>query len=302
MILTVDPVSVIPAFGMKLSAWLSVHLIASDYTTSGADPEFAIFGYNFPPELSSQQKEEYVRSIGDECNKLGISIAGGHTGSYPGGGFTVIGAGTMFGFADDGAYVTPAMAKAGDVILMTKHAAIEATASLARSFPRYIECRLGRRIFQRASELIRLSSTVKDARTARIVGLGGRDVTSMHDATEGGVLGALNEMATASGKLFQAGYEVIPISEEATEVCKIFGLDPLRTMGEGALLLTCGPEAASSLEGNFSRAGIPLSRIGEVKNGSGLILTGEGGQLQKYRPGHDRYWKAYGQAVRLKLG
>ncbi|MDG6898248.1 MAG: AIR synthase, partial [Nitrososphaerota archaeon] len=35
MIVTTDPVSIIPSAGMENSAWLSVHLVASDYATSG---------------------------------------------------------------------------------------------------------------------------------------------------------------------------------------------------------------------------------------------------------------------------
>ena len=301
MILTVDPVSAIPAFGMKLSAWLSVHLIASDYTASGADPEFAIFSYNFPPEMSRHSKKEYAGAIGDECRKLGIAIAGGHTGSYPGGGFTVIGAGTMLGFAPEGGYVTPAMAKTGDVILMTKHAAIEATGSLALSFPRYVGDELGRKLRNRASELIELCTTVKDARTARLVGLGERGVTSMHDATEGGVLGALNEMSLASSNLFEVDAEKIPVLEEAAAVCDLFRLDPLRTMGEGSLLLTCRPDAVSRLSTNMSEARIPVCRIGEVRRGRGLNVVDEGGGAKRFKPGPDRYWTVYSEATRRRL-
>lgn len=301
MILTVDPVSAIPSIGMKLSAWLSVHLIASDYTSSGADPEFAIFSYNFPPQMSPQAKKDYVSAIGNACSSLGIAIAGGHTGSYPGGGFTVIGAGAMLGFASEGGYVTPSLARTGDVILMTKRAAIEATASLALSFPQFVGRELGRGICERASHLIKLCTTVKDARAARLVGLGGRGVTSMHDATEGGVLGALSEMSSASGKLFQVDVGEIPVSEEASAVCSLFGLDPLRTMGEGSLLLTCRPDALTRVEGNMSEAGIPISKIGEVRTGRGLAVADEKGGVQKFRPGPDLYWTAYNQATRRRL-
>ena len=99
MLITTDPVSVVPEIGMEWSAWLSVHLIASDYTTSGQKPEFAAFNFNFPKEMHEGDKGKYLRNVGKECRKLGVSIVAGHTGSYPGGGFTVVGGGTMFGFA-----------------------------------------------------------------------------------------------------------------------------------------------------------------------------------------------------------
>jgi hydrogenase expression/formation protein HypE len=301
MILTVDPVSVIPAFGMKLSAWLSVHLIASDYTSSGKDPEYAIFSFNFPSTMNSADKEEYIRSIGSECRRLGISIVGGHTGTYPGGGFSVVGAGTMLGFSDAGSYVTPAMARAGDSILITKHAAIEATGSLALAFPDFVEKELGPRLSRRAKNEIKLASTVKDARTAKLVGLGNEGASSMHDATEGGVLGGLDEMSTAASLAFHVDLEKVPVSEEASAVCCAFGLNPLRTMGEGALLITCNPMRVSELEGKMSQVGIPLSQIGQVRDGKGLIIQSGKRRASRYAPGPDRYWQVYSRALRRRL-
>ncbi|MDA4121215.1 MAG: AIR synthase-related protein, partial [Thaumarchaeota archaeon] len=219
LVVTSDPVSVIPAMGMELSAWLSVHLIASDYATSGLNPEFCAFTFNLPPEMDGQAKELYLRAIGTECRKLGITVVSGHTGSYPGSQFTVVGGGVMFGFGKEGGYVTPAMARAGDVVLMTKHAALEATASLAHSFPRYVEAKIGKSRARAARRMVRLCSTVIDAKAAAKVGLGKNGVTSMHDATEGGVLGALDEMAFASGRAFVVDRSKIPVSAEAVATC-----------------------------------------------------------------------------------
>jgi hydrogenase expression/formation protein HypE len=300
MIVTVDPISAIPALGMRLSAWLSVHLIASDYTTSGADPEFALFSYNFPETMGEMEREGYIKAVGDECKKLGVAIAGGHTGSYPGSGYTVIGSGTMLGFAKEGSYLTPAMSRPGDVIVMTKHAAIEATASLAASFPEFTASKAGKVLARKAAGFTRLCTTVEDSRAARQAGLGPDGVTSMHDATEGGVLGALDEMAAASGKSFLVDPDKIQVSKEAAEVCRAFGLDPLTTMGEGALLITCAPEKKDELLDLLRRAGKAGAQIGVVRKGKGLQVV-LGGRARRYVPGPDRYWSAYSIANRRRL-
>lgn len=297
MILTVDPVSIIPSLGMKLSAWLSVHLIASDYTTSGLRPEYATFSFNFPPELSDADREEYVRSTGDECRRLGITIAAGHTGSYPGAGFTVIGAGSMFGFGRKGGYVDPSMARPGDAILMTKQAGIEATASLALSFPRHLEGKVGLLTASRARKLIRSCSTVTDALTAARIGLGRGGTSSMHDATEGGVLGGLEEMASASGTAFHVDENTIYVSEEVGAVCGAFGLDPLSSLSEGTLLLTCNPERLEDLREEFDASRIRIQEIGSVRDGAGLWVTKGGGGPKRIRPETDRYWIAYRDAM-----
>ncbi len=297
MVLTVNPVSIIPSLGMQLSAWLSVHLIASDYATSGLRPEYATFSFNFPPGLSDADREEYVRLTGEECRRLGITIAAGHTGSYPGAGFTVVGAGSMFGFGRRGGFVDPSMARPGDAILMTKQAGIEATASLALSFPRYVEGKVGRLRASRAKKLIRSCSTVTDALTAARIGLGRGGITSMHDATEGGVLGGLEEMAYASGTAFHADEGRINVSEEVGAVCEAFSLDPLGSLSEGTLLVTCNPGRLDDLRQEFDGSGIPIREIGSVKDGAGLWVTKGGGRPKRIKPGADRYWAAYRDAL-----
>jgi hydrogenase maturation factor len=301
MILTTDPISAIPALGMRLSAWLSVHLIASDYTTSGADPALAMFSYNFPEAMNQTEREEYVREIGNECRNLGVFVAGGHTGSYPGAGFTVIGTGSMLGFASERGYVSPSMSRVGDSIVMTKHAAIEAAASLAWSFPEFTEAKVGGRHARTARGLTKVCSTVADARAARKVGLGRGGVSSMHDATEGGVLGALCEMADAASKQFEVNPGSIPVPTAVKEVCSAFRLDPLATMGEGALLITCSPSRVLQLLETLGRSGVVATEIGEVKKGQGLLLAGRDGRANPYVPGPDEYWGAYDRAVRLRL-
>jgi len=301
MILTTDPVSMIPALGPKTSAWLSVHLIASDYTTSGAAPEYASFTFNFPAATDPSARDSYLEYVGEACEDIGVSIVAGHTGSYPGADFTVIGGGTMFGLAERGTYVDPSMARKGDLILMTKGAAIEAAASLANSFPRFTRKVLGDSLAAKARGLVGSCSTVKDALTAASVGLGEGRVSSMHDATEGGVLGAMDEMAAACEKSFVVDPCEIPITPEATGVCSAFGLDPLRTMGEGALLLTCARKSVAELKDSLSAARLQVAEIGEVRVGSGLILSERGKKQERYSPGPEEYWGAYHRAMLRRL-
>jgi len=297
MIITVDPVSVIPEFGVELSAWTSVHLIASDYCTSGASPQYATFSYNFPPSMPRPDRQSYVEAIGDECRELGIAIVGGHTGSYPGGGYTVIGTGSMLGFCNEGAYVTPKMARVGDTIVLTKHPAIEAAASLALCFPSFTEQRVGSSAARKVQRMIRMCSTVKDAMAASGAGLGPDGVTSMHDATEGGVLGALEEMSHASGKRFVVDLDTIHVPTEVRSVCAAFEIDPFTSLGEGALLITCRPDVRAKVGRALSKEDIRSQAVGTVTPGSGLWLR-EGGRPPKgFRPAKDPYWRAYEKSI-----
>ena len=303
LILTSDPVSMIPAIGMKKSAWLSLHHLVSDFTTTGLKPEFAVFDFNLPTELSTNQLKAYFEALGDYCKELGISIVAGHTGRYPGGGFTVVGGGVVFGVARDGGYLNPEMASRGDAIILTKGAAIETTAILANSFPETVERELGRRMLGRARSYLSLCSTVGDALEA-VSGAFRGGVTSMHDATEGGVLGALHEHAVASGRSFLVEKRRIHVSEETRGVCSIFRTDPLLSLSGGALIITCKRESVEGLIGRLRRKGIKSFEIGRVgeRGRIGLWLVSNEDRAKRFTPrGRDPYWDAYEKAVERGL-
>jgi hydrogenase maturation factor len=300
LVVTSDPVSIIPSIGMKESAWMSIHHLASDFMTSGLKPQFAVFVFILPPELQSADLEAYLRSLGRECKRLGISIVAGHTGAYPGSRFTIVGGGVLFGLGRKGDYVTPAMARSGDDVLITKGAAIEATGVLARAFPQELRVRIGTYPWACAASYISRTSCVEDARVAAQVGLRGEGVTSMHDATEGGVLGGLNELSEACGKPIIIDTRKVFVSKESKAVCRVFGLDPLSTLSGGTLIITCRPKLTGELASRLARHGIKNDLIGSVGVGGKQGIWEAIGKSKPRAlgpPAKDRYWEAYDRAV-----
>ncbi len=298
LIVTTDPISIIPSIGIKESAWLSIHLVASDLATSGVRPEFAILDLNVPQEIDNSELQAYIKSIDAECKKLGITIVGGHTGRYPGGGLTVVGSATMFGIGKEESYLTPAMAQEGDIVVMTKGAAIETVAVLANTFPETIRERLGRKIVNSAQAYLAKCSVFNDAFAAISIGIEKSGVTSMHDATEGGVLGALSEIAVASGKHIVVEKEKIHISKEAELVCSAFNIDPLISLSEGTLLITCKSTSAQDVIERLRKKNVDGFVIGSVVKGDRGLWIREKRLLQRFtRPREDPYWRAYSQGI-----
>src|SRR5690606_1829154 len=146
-----DPLSLIPALGMKVSAWLSVHLLANDMSTTGFAPQFAQFVLNLPPSVSREQFAEFWRFIHEVCQDLGIAITGGHTGQVPGQESTIAGGGTMFLKGPKDQLLSSNQAQAGDSVILTKHAAISSTAILAMAFPQTVTDAFGKGIQEKAS-------------------------------------------------------------------------------------------------------------------------------------------------------
>ena len=128
-----------------------------------------------------------------------MAVVSGHTGRYEGCEYPMIGGATVIGIGPRDRYVTPDMAVPGDVVILTKGAAIEAAGLFAVTFPERVAQRYGEQAAREAEEIFWQMSVVEDALTAVEAGVREDGVTAMHDATECGVLGGLFEVARASG-------------------------------------------------------------------------------------------------------
>lgn len=296
MVATADPLSYIPALGARDSAWLSVNLIASDLTTSGLQPQYGVFDFNLPPRMTNTQFTNYWLSFHTECRKLGIAIVGGHTGRYQGCDYTIIGGGIMYAIGDEDRYLTSSMGNVGDEIILTKGAAIETTAVLARSFPKTVKRMLGSKLFNRARSYLSKVSTVNDSLTAASVGVHQNGVTAMHDATEGGVVAAVLELTTASRVGADLDLESIRISEETEGICRLFHIDPLTSLSEGSLIITCKPNRTNRLLARLKSSGIDSDVIGRLTKSRLVYARGEKSIRRLSYPKFDPYWRAYWKA------
>ncbi len=305
MAVTTDPLSVIPALGPARSARLACHLIASDLWTTGIPPAYASVDFNLSPDFSDAQFSEYWLAMSDEWAKLGVAVVTGHTGRYEGCGLGIIGAATLVGVGDEGRYVTPAMASPGDVVILTKGCAIETAAVAAALFPGRLGAALAAaalddRALDRLRALESAVSVVADCRAAVRVGVRERGVTSLHDATEGGVLGGLVELAKACGHDLRVERARIPLAPEVRVACEVFGVDPYITVAEGVVLATARPERAEAVLAALAEDGIVAARVGEVMSGRGRVWVAEadGAVTTLDEPAPDPYWDAYARALR----
>jgi hydrogenase expression/formation protein HypE len=305
MAVTTDPLSVIPAFGPARSARLACHLIASDLWTTGIPPAYASVDFNLPPDFTDEQFSEYWQAMSDEWARLGVAVVTGHTGRYAGCALSIVGAATLIGVGDEGRYVTPAMASPGDAVILTKGCAIETAAVAASLFPERLAAALAAAglddgALGRLRALESGVSVVADCRAAVRVGVRERGVTAMHDATEGGVLGGLVELAKACGHDLRIERARIPLAPEVRVACEVFGVDPYTTIAEGALLVTVKPAQADAVLAALREDGIVAAHVGEVMKGSGRVWLAEpgGNVLTLDEPAPDPYWDAYGRALR----
>ncbi|SFQ34900.1 AIR synthase-related protein [Flavobacterium akiainvivens] len=295
MALTSDPLSLIPSLGLQESAWLSVQLMANDMATTGFAPQYGQFVLNLPATFSKNDFKTYWQHIDTFCKEIGIAITGGHTGFIEGQNSTIAGGGTFITVAPKDEILLSKYAQPGDAILVTKSAALSASAILALSFPETVKNKAGAEVYQKACASFYDTSCLKDALTAKSTGY----ITAMHDVTEGGVLGAIYEMASASGHGAVVYADRLPVDSVQSAVCRVFGLDPKCCIGAGALVITCKKANVSSVIKALGKEGIACTEVGEVVPVQQGITRVDGGvpSALTYQE-EDPYWAAFFNAYK----
>ena len=295
MALTADPVFIVPAYGWERAAWFAVHILASDASTSGLPLRWMAVDLNLPPAISDADLTALWDAFHATCEDLGIAIVTGHTGRYDGCEWPMVGGATCMALGPADAYVTPTMARPGDAVVVTKGAAIETTALFAATFPDRLAAGVGEETVKAADALFESMTVVPEAVLARGFGLRDAGVTSMHDATEGGVIGGLLEVAIASNAGISIDHARIPVRPEVRAVCEHVGIDPYTAISEGTLIATVVPGRAEAYVHALDGAGIEAAVVGEILPlDEGRTVARDGREEPLTHPGLDPFWGAFG--------
>jgi len=293
-----DPLSLIPTLGLQESAWLSVHLLVNDMATTGFSPMFAQFVLNLPPDLTREDFRTYWDYIHQFCKECGVAVTGGHTGQIEGQNSTISGGGTMFLTAPIDKIITSDGGQPGDVIVVTKESALNATSILAMSFPETVSNRLGREVLDTARENFYRTSSLKDGVTVAGALEAKRELRAMHDVTEGGVLGAILEMAKASGCGFRVESERIPTGHAQMKIARLFGIDHRLSVGAGSMIMAVRSGYEDQLVKSLQAQSIPAAIVGRLAPESkGFLLIEEGVENPFSFDGKDPYWPAFYRAL-----
>jgi len=268
----VDPIT----GAVELLGWLAVHIACNDIAVRGAEPRWLLCVLYLPEKASEELIDKITSQIDEAAKEVGVMIIGGHTEYTPGLERPLISM-TAIGVADKYKYVRTAGVRPGDYILMTKTVAVEGTSIIATDFAeRLREKGVGEKLIERGKEFIKEISVVKEALILANIG-----VHSMHDPTEGGILCGLAEMAYSSNVKIEVWEEKIPIAEETRVFCNALGIDPLKLISSGVLLVAVPPEKVEKAVHNLRKEGIRASVIGRATEGKGVVLYRRDGRVEE---------------------
>lgn len=282
-VLTMDPVTGAAAHLGRYA----VHVSCNDLATSGAEPVALLLTLLLRDGTTEEELERIMRDAGEAAQGLGVEIAGGHTEVTPGIDHTIAVV-TALGRARKDAVISTAGARPGHRVLLTKSAGVEGTAILATDLADRLRGRVGEGTLAQARRFLEKISVVPEGLAAAKSG-----AAAMHDVTEGGVLGGAWELAEAAGIGIEVRTDDIPVAPETAAICRALGIDPLRLISSGAMLIAT-PDTGPVLAALRGR-GIPAAEIG-VMTPSGRVVRRGGHSETLGPPVADELWRVLARA------
>ncbi|MEO0073246.1 MAG: AIR synthase family protein [candidate division WOR-3 bacterium] len=286
MVVAEDPTFGLPSL-MPYFGWSIAHICASDVAVLGIRPQYLTICLLLPPGTTEQTLELFWHQLHEECRNLGITIVGGHTGVAPGIGYPLNGGCTVWGFGTEAELTPASAARPGDRLVITKGPAVEATAILALQAGESLEKSIGKETAAAARRMFYDMTVVPDALLCR------RYARAMHDATEGGLLGGVYEMAEAAGIGVTVYEKSIVISEPVRRVCAHFNIDPLISISEGTLVAAVPPDRLDELKEAAAAAQLPVFDIGEFTDRTRVFVRQDGTEEPLLPVREDPFWAAY---------
>lgn len=246
---------------------LAIQITLNDLASAGAAPIGVLLTILLPEDTTEAGLKEIMAQVEEACQAAEVQVMGGHTevtAAVNQAIITVCGVGKV----KDGKVISTAGARAGMDILVTKWIGIEGTSIIAKEQEEKLRERFSVPFIESAKGLDSFLSVLPEAEIAVRCG-----VCAMHDVTEGGIFGALWEMAEASGVGLEIDVKKIPIRQETVEICEFFGINPYQLISSGCMLMAA--ENGMTLQRELEKAGICASIIGKATEGNDRVLLNE---------------------------
>lgn len=279
-VLSTDPIT----GAVNRSGYFAVHISCNDIATTGTKPIGVMVTIMAPLGTELDEIEGIMEDVNRGAKELDIGVIGGHTEITPAVNQVVLSV-TALGKIARNKLVHPEKAQIGDDILISKVAGLEGTAIIALDRQDILKRHFSQDFIDKSAGFIKDISVVKEG---MIAGEFGAHV--MHDATEGGVLGALWEMSQVMDKGMVVDVDKIPIAEETKKICQVFDINPLRLISSGTMIIVSprGQDLKEELKG----VGIPATIIGKVTHGNKTRIVKDGKEDILKPPGSDELYKA----------
>ncbi|MFA5365250.1 MAG: AIR synthase-related protein [Candidatus Bathyarchaeia archaeon] len=271
MVVSTDPCIGVPEpwFG-----WLLIHYVASDISLFGAKTQYCTISLLGPKTAKPKVFQNIMQQACQAADELGITVVTGHTGTYNGL-TTLVGVCTGYGQIRKDQLVTPAGAQAGNLVACVKPVGLETVVNFVLTHKRLATKLFGAQRVKTLERMVPQQSCVKEATIlAKTVG-----VNALHDATEGGVTAALNELAQASNVGFRVDLNSFLFPSEVQTLREVYALSDLEVLSlssTGTVLIAVCPDAKDTVESVLREIGVEVRFVGCFTNDKKRVLVKNG--------------------------
>ena len=233
----------------------------NNLAAGGAEPVAVTIAAMLPEYIEEPEIKALMTEVEVVCKEWNIQLAGGHTsisGAVNKPVITVTGIGKKTqGIADS--------ENSGLDIVATKWMALEATAVLAKEKEKDLLTKYPTHLVEEAKGFEKYLSVIPEAATAVKSG-----AVAMHDASEGGMFGALWEFAEKLGVGLEIDLKKIPVKQETIEVCEYFDLNPYELLSGGSLLIATND--GFDLVNRLAKENITATVIGKTTDNNDRVV------------------------------
>lgn len=255
---------------------------ANNLAAGGARMRAVMITLLLPEETEEAGIKALMREAADKCGELKVSVGGGQTriSSAVKAPLAVL---TGYGSPFDKDWRAGKPAPGQDIVI-SKWIGLEGTAVLARRNREKLLARYPAYFVEEAAGFDRWLSVIPEAATAIKSG-----VCAIHDASEGGIFGALWELAERAGVGLTIDLKKLPLRQETVEVCEYCNVNPYELLSGGCLVMTSGdgPSLAAALEAE----GIPAVIAGKITDSRDRIILKEDEVRYMDRPKQDELYR-----------
>ncbi len=248
----------------------AIYKSTNNLATAGADPLAVMLSIILPERASEEKLKKLMDGAAQAARELNIQIAGGHTtvSKYVTEKLAVITAYGIYAKDAEGNSIRPLTtkgAKPGQDIVISKWIGLEGTAILAQHKGEEMLARYPEYFINEAAGFDKYLSVIPEAATAMKSG-----VCVMHDASEGGIMATLWELAESSGVGLSIDMKKIPIRQETVEVCEFCDVNPYELLSGGCLVMTT--EDGNGLVEALAEANIPAVVVGKITDSNDRVI------------------------------
>ena len=238
---------------------------ANNLAAKGAEPVAVLITLLLPENTEEPDIKKLMAEADGACQELHMQIAGGQTRVT-----TAVkvpcGVVTGIGKISKETHHRLRGAAPGQDVVISKWIGLEGTSLLAKQYGELLSERLPAYFVEEAAGFDRLLSVVPEAAMKS-------GVCAMHDVSEGGIFGALWELAEGAGVGLTIDLKKLPLRQETVEVCECCNVNPYELLSGGCLLMTC--EDGSALVSALRAEGIAAVTVGKVTDSNDRILVNE---------------------------